>query len=165
MVAKRTNPVVLVFTKHDRIHNTINTLFSEILTSMGQLSLISWPFIARLTISCRKEYSSGTLSWPNRGEFHVYSSHRHWNIFCTLCLDQLLQVGAWISSYLLDKKKTMGLNFSGSLDRARHPERYPEKEKGPTFDTVWYPCGTISTHLHHSRSIDVRISRGSKSKR
>ena len=40
----------------------------------------------------------------------------------------------------------MGLNFSGSLDRARHPERYPEKEKGPTFDTVGYPCGTISTH-------------------
>jgi hypothetical protein len=30
----------------------------------------------------------------------------------------------------------MGLNMSGSVDRARHPERYPEKEKGPTFDPV-----------------------------
>jgi hypothetical protein len=30
----------------------------------------------------------------------------------------------------------MGLNFSQSIDRARHPERYPEKTKGPTFDPV-----------------------------
>jgi hypothetical protein len=31
---------------------------------------------------------------------------------------------------------TMGLNLSGTIDRARHPERYPEKSKGPTFDPV-----------------------------
>lgn len=31
----------------------------------------------------------------------------------------------------------MGLNFSGSIDRARHPESYPDKTKGPTFDPVW----------------------------
>jgi hypothetical protein len=30
----------------------------------------------------------------------------------------------------------MGLNISASIDRARHPERYPEKDKGPTFDPV-----------------------------
>lgn len=30
----------------------------------------------------------------------------------------------------------MGLNFSGSIDRARHPESYPDKTKGPTFDPV-----------------------------
>lgn len=30
----------------------------------------------------------------------------------------------------------MGLNISGSIDRARNPERYPDKTKGPTFDPV-----------------------------
>lgn len=30
----------------------------------------------------------------------------------------------------------MGLNISGAIDRARNPERYPEKAKGPTFDPV-----------------------------
>ena len=30
----------------------------------------------------------------------------------------------------------MGLNFSGSIDRARHPESYPDRAKGPTFDPV-----------------------------
>lgn len=30
----------------------------------------------------------------------------------------------------------MGLNISGSIDRARHPELYPDRTKGPTFDTV-----------------------------
>lgn len=32
----------------------------------------------------------------------------------------------------------MGLNISGTLDRAQHPERYPDKSKGPTFDPVCY---------------------------
>ncbi|CAF1133682.1 unnamed protein product [Adineta steineri] len=31
----------------------------------------------------------------------------------------------------------MGLNFSGSIDRAQHPEQYPEKAKGPTFDPLY----------------------------
>jgi hypothetical protein len=37
---------------------------------------------------------------------------------------------------LVDRKYRMGLNLSGSIDRARHPEQYPEKAKGPTFDPV-----------------------------
>ncbi len=30
----------------------------------------------------------------------------------------------------------MGLNISGSIDRARHPEQYPDRATGPTFDPV-----------------------------
>jgi hypothetical protein len=37
----------------------------------------------------------------------------------------------------------MGLNISGSIDRARHPEQYPDRTKGPTFD----PVGFQSTYL------------------
>ena len=32
----------------------------------------------------------------------------------------------------------MGLNISGSIDRARHPEQYPDRTKGPTFDPVGF---------------------------
>ncbi|CAF0849096.1 unnamed protein product [Rotaria sp. Silwood1] len=36
----------------------------------------------------------------------------------------------------------MGLNLSGTIDRARHPERYPDKAKGPTFDPMYgFPDG------------------------
>lgn len=30
----------------------------------------------------------------------------------------------------------MGLNVGTMIDRARYPERYPDKQKGPTFDPV-----------------------------
>ncbi|CAF3356793.1 unnamed protein product [Rotaria sp. Silwood1] len=36
----------------------------------------------------------------------------------------------------------MGLNISGTIDRARHPEQYPDKAKGPTFDPMYgFPDG------------------------
>ncbi|CAF0787314.1 unnamed protein product [Adineta ricciae] len=36
----------------------------------------------------------------------------------------------------------MGINFSGSVDRARHPEQYPDRSKGPTFDPLYgFPDG------------------------
>jgi hypothetical protein len=34
----------------------------------------------------------------------------------------------------------MGLNISGAIDRARNPERYPDRAQGPTFDTVCQQC-------------------------
>ena len=34
----------------------------------------------------------------------------------------------------------MGINISGSIDRARHPERYPDRDLGPTFDPVRTAC-------------------------
>jgi len=36
----------------------------------------------------------------------------------------------------------MGLNISGSIDRARNPEYYPDRNKGPTFDPMYgFPDG------------------------
>ncbi|CAM4775542.1 unnamed protein product [Rotaria magnacalcarata] len=40
-------------------------------------------------------------------------------------------------SFFLSIKLNMGLNISGTIDRARHPERYPDKSKGPTFDPMY----------------------------
>ncbi len=39
-------------------------------------------------------------------------------------------------SLLIDQDIIMGLNISGSIDRARNPERYPDRAVGPTFDPV-----------------------------
>ena len=30
----------------------------------------------------------------------------------------------------------MGLNISGSIDRAKHSERYPDRTTGPNFDPI-----------------------------
>lgn len=41
----------------------------------------------------------------------------------------------------------MGINISGSIDRARHPERYPDRNIGPTFDPVRSSCLFIESLL------------------
>ena len=52
----------------------------------------------------------------------------------------------------------MGLNISGGIDRARHPERYPDRNIGPTFDPVEEFSDFSSSNARFRLFSDVWIS-------